>query len=65
MSSNPKNYFGFTFDEFTELVLSFRHFRLVRLSVTVSNTYTLIKCPAVRNIQLILTEILNLIYGKN
>ena len=43
MSSHPRKYFGFTFDQFTELVYTAKITQLsrepfVRLSVTVSNT---------------------------
>ena len=42
ISSDPKNYFGFTFDEFTELVYTVKIAQLstqpfVRLPFTVSN----------------------------
>ena len=43
MSSDPKNYYGFTFDEFTELVYAVKFAQLLltqpflRLPVTVSN----------------------------
>ena len=55
MSSDPKNYFGFTFDEFRSVIIHYwRTQAFVRLPVTASNR--------VRNTYRIPTEILNQTY---
>ena len=63
MSSDPKNYFRFTFDEFTEYTVNIAQlFEGTTICETAGHGLEQTKCPADKNNHRILTEILDQTY---